>query len=263
MKMFTPSAAGRPIWSMLIFLMMPGHGATSRAVASEAPEFHTPARDRDGLTASAERDEALPNVLVIGDSISIGYMKTVVAALHGKANVARPKTNCGNTANGVARLDEWLGSSKWDVIHFNFGLHDLCYRSPESRLVGNRDKVNGRRDVSPGDYRKNLGTILVRLEATGAKLIFATTTVVPPGEAGRFEGDEIIYNRIAAEVMRQHGVAIDDLFGLTKGFGSELFAGRGNVHYTAAGYKLLGAWVAESIERLLPVRDGSGASAAD
>ncbi len=46
------------------------------------------------------------------------------AARRPRHNVHRPPENCGDSARGVASLDKWLGAGKWDVIHFNFGLHD-------------------------------------------------------------------------------------------------------------------------------------------
>ena len=64
-------------------------------------------------------DPALPRVLLIGDSISIGYTLPTRALLAGKANVHRILTNGGPTPNGLEHLTEWLGSGKWDVIHFN------------------------------------------------------------------------------------------------------------------------------------------------
>ncbi|QDV66172.1 SGNH/GDSL hydrolase family protein [Crateriforma conspicua] len=70
-------------------------------------------------------DASLPNVLLIGDSISIGYTTAVRSQLSGVANVYRPPTNCGPTTRGVEQIDQWLGDRKWDVIHFNFGLHKL------------------------------------------------------------------------------------------------------------------------------------------
>src|SRR5438270_12669603 len=69
----------------------------------------------------------LPRVLLIGDSISIGYTEPVRALLAGKANVHRIPTNGAHTGNGLQNLDAWLGTSRWAVIHFNFGLHDLRY----------------------------------------------------------------------------------------------------------------------------------------
>ena len=66
----------------------------------------------------------LPRVLLIGDSVSIGYTLPTRELLIGKANVHRPPTNCSSTGNGLKYLKSWLGEKKWDVIHFNFGLHD-------------------------------------------------------------------------------------------------------------------------------------------
>src|SRR5262245_2767243 len=70
-------------------------------------------------------DPKLPRVLLVGDSISIGYTLPVRTLLKGKANVHRVPENGGPTTNGLAKLSAWLGNGKWDVIHFNFGLHDL------------------------------------------------------------------------------------------------------------------------------------------
>ena len=70
-------------------------------------------------------DSTLPNVLILGDSISIGYTPVVRDALKSKANVIRPSANCGETRMGLAGIDDWLGDGKWDVIHFNW-----CARPP-------------------------------------------------------------------------------------------------------------------------------------
>src|SRR5439155_26509505 len=67
----------------------------------------------------------LPRILLIGDSISIGYTEPVREALKDKANIHRIPVNGATTAFGVKNLDEWLGTAQWDAIHFNFGLHDL------------------------------------------------------------------------------------------------------------------------------------------
>jgi len=78
----------------------------------------------DSALAPIEDVAGLPRVLLIGDSISIGYTVPTRALLKGKANVHRPPTNCSSTGYGLTMLDAWLGAKKWDVIHFNFGLHD-------------------------------------------------------------------------------------------------------------------------------------------
>jgi lysophospholipase L1-like esterase len=193
----------------------------------------------------------LPKVLIIGDSISIGYTKLVTDALKGKAIVTRPKANCADTRAGLKNLDKWLEGGPWQVIHFNWGLWDLCYRNPESKIQGNRDKVNGKLAVPLEEYEKNLETLVKRLEKTGATLIFANTTVVPEGEAGRIVGDDVKYNQAAARVMNKHGILIDDLHATTKAFGPEMFIEPGNVHYQPAGYAKLAAQVVSKIESVL------------
>ena len=105
-------------------------------------------------------DPKLPRVLLIGDSISRGYTLDTRKALAGKANVHRAPENCGPTANGVKKIEIWLSDGKWDVIHFNFGIHD--------------------RKTPAADYEQRLETLIARMKQTGAKLIFATTTPVPP-----------------------------------------------------------------------------------
>ena len=149
----------------------------------------------------------LPRVLLIGDSISIGYTLSTRELLKDKANVHRIPTNAGHTGMGLANLGKWLEKlgGEWDVIHFNWGLWDLCYRNPKAKTQGNRDKVNGTLTHTPEQYAANLDKLVTTLEATGAKLIFATTTPVPEGEAGRKVGDDLKYNSAAVEVMEEHG----------------------------------------------------------
>jgi hypothetical protein len=217
-------------------------------------EFYTPKQDLDGMKALTNVQANLPNVLILGDSISIGYTVPVRDALQGAANVFRPETNCGDTRKGLEQLDVWLGDRKWDVIHFNWGLHDLAYRSPKVLL----DKVNGAQSVPLEQYKENLEKLVVRLKQTGAVLIWASTTAVPENEPGRVPGDEIKYNAAAAEIMKRHGVTINDLHALTAGFGGELSAGAGkgtgNVHYTKEGSALLSTQVAATIGRALRIR---------
>jgi len=77
----------------------------------------------------------LPRVLLIGDSISMGYTLPVRQKLAGKANLHRALENSGDTQRGLQKLDAWLGQGRWDVIHFNFGLHDLKYLDAGGKYV--------------------------------------------------------------------------------------------------------------------------------
>lgn len=225
--------------------------AATAGTAAKAGDFHTPEQDKAGMTRAAPVDKTLPNVLILGDSISIGYTVAARDGLKGKANVIRPRANCGDTRMGLKGLAGWLGNTRWDVIHFNWGLWDLCYRNPESKEQGNRDKVNGKLSVPPEEYERNLEELVGRLKATGARLIWASTTVVPEGEAGRFVGDDVKYNAIAARVMQRHGIPIDDLHALSKSFAGKYSTKAGDVHYTREGSQRLAAQVVSQIEAAL------------
>ena len=187
--------------------------------------------------ADVADEPARPRILLVGDSISIGYTPPVRELLRGVANVHRIPDNGGPTTRGLAMLDEWLGDGRWDVIHFNFGLHDVA-------------RVNdGKTRTTPADYDKNLRAIVARLKKTGARLVCATTTPVP--DAGdlhppRRNSDVVVCNEIAHKVMAELGVPVDDLytFALPRLPEIQLPA---NVHYTPAGYRALAEPVAASI----------------
>ena len=196
--------------------------------------------------------KSLPQVLIIGDSISMGYTPHVVAELKGEAVVKHNEGNAAHTGNGLMKIDAWLGTNRWDVIHFNFGLHDLCYRRQDPAKKNPKDKVGGTVTNTPEKYGQNLELLAQRLEKTGAKLVWASTTVVPDKEPGRFVGDDLKYNAVAEKVMKAHGIAINDLHTISAGFPASDFAGPGDVHYTEAGYRKLAAHVASSIRAALP-----------
>ena len=112
-----------------------------------------------------------------GDSVSIGYTtlasQNVVSLLskdaavqHGPWDVS--DGGAGDAATGVVCLDRWLMTQageqvKWDLITFNFGLHDL---------------TNGSR--CEGLYRSQLTNITQRLVELGTELLYITTTPFMP-----------------------------------------------------------------------------------
>lgn len=177
-------------------------------------------------------DPKLPRVLLIGDSVSRGYTQAARNALKGKVNVHRAPANCGPTATGLKKLDVWLGDGNWDLIHFNFGIHD--------------------RRTNVDDYEKRLEEIVKRLKQTGAKVVWASSTPIP---ADWKEGPEMKAklkekNAIAAKVMERNGVEIDDLFTFITPHLSEVQNPK-DVHFNGKGYDLLGKQVAEYIEGAL------------
>jgi len=212
----------------------PKSGSTEKVAVKSKAKAPNPSM------APIEDVAGLPRVLLIGDSISIGYTLPVRQELAGKANVHRIPTNGGPTKNGTANLAKWLGTGKWDVIHFNFGLHDL------------RHMEDGKRQVEPADYEQNLRSLVADLKKTGAKLIFATTTPVPEGKLTppRTFGDVATYNDIALKVMKENGVAIDDLNAAVTPDIAKL-QNPHDVHYNPEGYAVLGKAVVKSINAAL------------
>ena len=191
----------------------------------------------------AGEDPALPRVLLIGDSISIGYTLNVREYLAGKANVQRIPENGGPTTRGLKNIDAWLGDKPWDLIHFNWGLHDLKYIVREE---GEKPNLEGGQQVPPEAYVKNLDTLVKRLKQTGAKLIWAATTPVPEGAAGRIPGDSKVFNAAALKVMKKHGVPVNDLYAhifphLAK------YQREADVHFFPEGSAFLGRKVADEI----------------
>ena len=207
--------------------------AWEKVLQGQLGNFYLPLHKRDKIAGKSNAwdfvkdDPKLPRVLLIGDSVSRGYTQPTRKVLEGKANVHRAPANCGPTASGLKNLEVWLGDGKWDVIHFNFGIHD--------------------RGTPAADYVKRLEAIVARLEKTGAKLIWASTTPIPDNPAQKQTAQSIVEkNALAAEVMKKHGIPTDDLFAAMtprlKEFQPPL-----DVHFTGAGYDFLGAEVGESV----------------
>ncbi len=187
-------------------------------------------------------DPALPRVLLIGDSISIGYTQPVRELLRGVANLHRVPENGGPSSRGVQQLDRWLDGGKWDVIHFNFGLHDIKL-----------DEAGRLLNPLP-DYVANLRQIVARLRATGAKLVFATTTPVPADLAGgprRRNADVLACNEAARTLMAGLGVPVNDLYAVAAPRLAELQR-PANVHFTDTGSRVLAEPVAAAIRAQLP-----------
>ncbi len=213
-----------------------------------------------GATADARQkpdsdNPLLPRVMIIGDSISVGYTDGVRAELAGKANVYRVQGNAGPSSSGVQQVDKWIasGTGRWDVIHFNFGLHDVKLGT------GGKDNqpyptADGHQ-VAADDYERNLRQIVAQLKPTGATLIWCSTTPIPQGKLDppRRPGDELIYNQIARKVMLENGVTINDLHAaaLSHQPGIQQPA---NVHFTKEGSAVLARHVAASIKAALQNR---------
>jgi hypothetical protein len=164
-----------------------------------------------------------------------------------KAFIHRPKGNCRSTDFGIENLDKWLADERWDVIHFNWGLHDLKYIDNLGKRVA---PAIGRIQVPIDKYERNLEQLVTRLNDTGAALIFATTTPVPAGAHGRIPGDAARYNKTALRIMKKHGIAVNDLYSHALHRLVEIQR-PANVHFTKTGSEFLAAKVSAEIDLTL------------
>ncbi len=195
--------------------------------------------------APIEEMKGLPNVLIIGDSISIGYTLPTRTLLKGKVNLHRIPTNGGPTTKGVSEIEKWLGNRKWDLIHFNWGLHDLKYMGKDGTNLVPKEK-GGIVQVPLSEYEKNLEKLVIGMKKSAKQLVWRNTTPIPPGSKARYVGDSVKYNQAAARVMKKHGVPTLDLFTPSKKNMKDWMK-EANVHYHAHGSQALAERVAGDI----------------
>jgi lysophospholipase L1-like esterase len=121
-----------------------------------------------------------------------------------------------------------------DVIHFNNGLHGSEYTEQQ--------------------YAEALPALLAVFKRTApkARLIWASSTdVVGSRQPKDLTLARIIArNRLAATVVAQQGIAVDDLFSVVKDHADYHLAD--GVHFTPQGYATLAAQVAASAKSVLP-----------
>ena len=163
-------------------------------------------------TALAEK--TLPRALIIGDSIYNEPSRMVAEELKGRVEIVW-QYDLSNLHSGAAleQIDKLLGENDWDLIHFNFGLADLMHKDPNTKSIRAMSKeAGGIRVSSPQVYEKNLRELVKRFQATGAKIVWASTTPIRSDYNGVLEADsEIEYNRIAAEIMKENQIMINDM----------------------------------------------------
>lgn len=189
-------------------------------------------------------------ILIIGDSISIGYTPFVKDNLNNNAIVKHNPGNAQHTGTGLKKIKEWIGDEDWDIIQINWGLWDLCYRHPDAKVYGNRDKIKGKITFSLDEYTKNLEKIIQSIkQISDAKLIFVTTSYIPTNEAGRFSKDAQKYNKVAKRIMKKYNIKINDIYTTSKSIHKKYGKGQDDVHYLKKGYEELGKIISDFLHK--------------
>jgi hypothetical protein len=209
-----------------------------------------------GVQAQEAGKPALPKVLLIGDSISLGYTKEVTALLKGKAEVSRAPGNNRYSAHGLQHVSKWVGNGGWDVIHFNHGIWDVhMFEEGSDKLVwplGDKDPATLKRRCTQDEYIANLTGILKVLKPASKTVIFATTT--PWTSYGEETKKLIVGNNTAATaLMKKEGVRVNDLHALSLPHQGEWLGGDG-LHFAPVGYRNLAVAVARAIAEPLGIQ---------
>lgn len=217
--------------------------------------------DRDGARTSPA--PSAPKVVLVGDSIRLGYAPIVASRLEGKAIVVSPAPNSGDSANVLKHLEEWVIREQPAIVDFNCGIHDT-----------KKSRAGGRFQVSPEAYEGNLRAIVGRIRSgTKATVVFATSTRVIDDRAARARSradyellDASIerYNAIARNVMDELEVPVDDLrLVVGEADTRAKLIGDDGIHFRPEGREALGDAVATFLTRFLPAGPAApGAGAA-
>lgn len=194
----------------------------------------------------------MKKILLIGDSIRLGYDDYVRESMKNIAEVYYPKENCMSSSNVLRCLHTWtdeLELYEADAVHFNAGHWDTV-------------RIYGDEPITPLDvYVDNLRRIVARIRFLfpQAKLIFATSTPVIEEEfiadyEIRYNRDVERYNAAACEALCPLGVTVNDLYSLIQDKPRQYYSDQTHF-YTAAATELLGKQVAKVLCNALEMDD--------
>ena len=214
------------------------------------PQYRGVSQASPSSPTSPSGQPDLPKVVLIGDSIRLGYAPSVIQRLAGVAAAVSPAQNGGDSARVLAHVDERVVREQPDVVHLNCGLHDL-----------KRSRDTGAYQVPLEAYEANLREIVRRIRADSqAALVFATTTPIDDArhaqrkaDFDRLEADVQRYNAVARRVMSDLDVPVHDLHWVVEDGGAETLLGHDGTHYTDDGYERLAEAVADCVRRHLTI----------
>ena len=193
----------------------------------------------------------MKNVLLIGDSIRIGYDKAVKKSLEGRANVVFPDDNCRFAAYVLRYLHtykELAEGGQVDVLHWNAGLWDCLH------LFGEEPQT----PIEVYSYYIDRICQRIKMLFPNAAVVFGTSTRVQEekltGIFKRYNEEIARYNEAAVAVVKKYGFAVDDLYAVSGALPEE--AHSDPVHYyTPIGTEAFTNQVLSYIVPLLGIED--------
>lgn len=175
----------------------------------------------------------LPRVLLVGDSITLGYQEKVRNKLKGVCYVDFIATSYAiDTKMFGDIVASFFVDSDYALIHFNHGLHG--------------------QHVLKRTYKSRLKKLLQR--AKGSKIVLVTSTIVYC--EGNTRLDRVWAKKLkerndaVKELSEEFGYGIDDLYSLSVSMPTDKRSIDG-VHYTEEGYEDFACAVADSIRNNL------------
>lgn len=192
----------------------------------------------------------MKKIVLIGDSIRMGYDKYTKLAFEDVANVYYPNDNCRFASYILRHLHDWKKSFECgddvDCVHWNAGLWDSIFMP------------DGEHHTPIEIYKYYIERVCNRIKHLfpNAKVIFATSTPVVEerflGECKRYNKDIELYNAAAVEIVRKHGFEVNDLYAITKDVPLEFYSDMTHF-YTKEGTQLITNVVVKTLEQCLDI----------
>lgn len=209
----------------------------------------------------------MKNVLLIGDSIRLGYQGRLAELLGKNVKIYAPEENCRFTKFALWGMFSWMegfGSPKIDAAHFNTGIWDL-----------HRCTADGKLFTLPDEFADHQRRLAIQMKSYTDNVIFANMT---PGGKGldtemsrinalintdpdfvkvhltaamnKWNADVAKYNKIAEGVMAELNIPVNDFHSAILA-DTEKYVCEDGIHMTPEGYDLLAHMAAEKILSML------------
>ena len=169
-------------------------------------------------------------MLVIGDSISLGFTPFLRTALVDRFDVERPEENCRNSFYCKKNIRAWTKGGQWDIAIFNAGLHDIT-KTPYTPLK---------------TYIENILTIADQLKSVSKQVLFVETTCIPNIES-RYAKFVPKYNYFVNNSFNKNGIKVIKMYDISLNIPETGRISPTNLHYTDLGSAHLASNILEQL----------------